>query len=114
MNAAHNATDTGSSKAPLKYAGSDRRIRTLRPASWLRPVVAGLCLLIAGAAAHAQTATATVPAGISPVAVGVNPVTNEVYVANSGDGTITAINGLTNSTTTITVGTTPSAVAVNP
>ncbi len=66
MNAAHNATDTGSSKAPLKYAGSDRRIRTLRPASWLRPVVAGRC----AAAAHAQTATATVPAGISPVAVG--------------------------------------------
>ena len=35
-----------------------------------------------------------------------NPVTNKIYVANSG-GTVTVIDGATNSTTTVTVGEVP-------
>ena len=61
----------------------------------------------------AQVVTATLPVGITPQAVAVNPVTNKVYVANGNDNTVTVIDGPTNNTTTITVGYGPSAVAVN-
>src|ERR1700690_475633 len=83
-------------------------------ASWLKAIFAGLCLLIAGGSTHAQTVTATVNAGKLPLAVGVNPATNKAYIANSGDNTVTAIDGSTNIATPITVGTAPSAVGVNP
>ncbi len=63
---------------------------------------------------HAQTVTATVPAGTSPRAVAVNPETNKIYVGNTGSGNVTVIDGATNSTSTVTVGTRPLAVAVNP
>ncbi len=45
----------------------------------------------------------------------VNPRTNRIYVTNSNDGTVSVIDGTTNSVVaTIPVGTTPQAVAVNP
>ena len=47
------------------------------------------------------------------MAVAVNPVTNKIYVANSS-GTVTVIDGATNTTTTVAAGTAPIAVAVNP
>ena len=70
-----------------------------------------------------NSTTATVGAGSHPRAVAVNPVTNQIYVANcgsecggSGNGNVTVIDGATNSTTTVTDpnATYPSAVAVNP
>jgi YVTN family beta-propeller protein len=43
----------------------------------------------------------------------VNSVTNKVYIANILDNTVTVIDGATNGTTTVTVGSGPEAVAVN-
>ena len=44
----------------------------------------------------------------------VNPITNQIYVANYGSNTVTVIDGATNNTTTVAAGTIPYAVAVNP
>ena len=62
----------------------------------------------------ATNATSTVSAGTSPQAMAVNPVTDKVYVVNTGSGTVTVIDGATNATSTVNVGATPDAVAVNP
>jgi YVTN family beta-propeller protein len=67
----------------------------------------------------ATNTTTTVAVGSTPADVAVNPVTNMVYVTNTGSGTVTVINGATNSTpasvnTTVTVGSGPLGVAVNP
>ena len=64
--------------------------------------------------AHAQWVTDSVPTGNNPHAIGVNPVTNRVYVANAGDGTLTIIDGATHSAMTIAVGSNPQALVVNP
>jgi len=71
----------------------------------------------------AQVVIATVPAGMYPAGVAANSATNYAYVANtscdlsnlpcSNPGTITVINGASNSTTTVDVGVAPYAVAVN-
>ena len=46
--------------------------------------------------------------GNSPSSVAVNPVTNKIYVANcSLGGTVTVIDGVTNTTTTVTAGINP-------
>jgi YVTN family beta-propeller protein len=50
---------------------------------------------------------------ISPHAVEVNPKTNKVYAVNSGDGTVTVMDGSANFTTTVRVGSEPVAIAVN-
>ncbi len=52
--------------------------------------------------------------GTDPQAVAVNPLTNTIYVANYGDGTMSVINGTTSAVSSVTVGTGPYAVAVNP
>ena len=65
--------------------------------------------------------TATVAVGRAPIAIAVNQVTNKIYVANRGNilanirGSVTEIDGATNSTTTIRDpnATFPSAIAVN-
>jgi DNA-binding beta-propeller fold protein YncE len=72
----------------------------------------------------AQVVTATIPAGIGPFGVAVNPATNKIYVANltcdvsnlpcPSPGTVTVIDGATNSTATVNVGVYPYAIAVNP
>ena len=64
--------------------------------------------------AQAETFLPAVPAGTVPVAVAVNPVTNKIYVANSGSDNVTVIDGATNATTTVAAGTWPQAVGVNP
>jgi len=61
-----------------------------------------------------QTATAAITVGASPVGAAVNPLTNKIYIANSGSNNVTVIDGLTNTTTTIPAGASPSGVAVNP
>jgi len=71
-------------------------------------------LFLAAVSASAQTVTATVSAGTNPDAVAVNPVTNKIYVANSGSSNVTVIDGASNSVSTVTTGSGPLAVAVNP
>jgi YVTN family beta-propeller protein len=44
----------------------------------------------------------------------VNPVTNKIYVANAKSNNVTVIDGATNGTTTVAVGTNPATVTVNP
>jgi YVTN family beta-propeller protein len=69
-----------------------------------------------------STATITDPNAISPYAVGVNHLTNKIYVANRGGypgpnhGNVTVLDGATNSTTTVTDPTAlaPQAVAIDP
>ena len=83
-----------------------------------------LSLAWASPSAVGQVTVATLPAGTSPFGVAVNSVTNKTYVANiacdinnlpcPSPGTVTVIDGATNSTTTLNVGVHPYAVAVNP
>jgi len=51
---------------------------------------------------------------VSPYSVGVNPVTNKIYVSDADAGGITAIDGATNALTTILPGTSWGSVAVSP
>ena len=68
--------------------------------------------LISGAT---NTVISTVTVGNGPMAVAVNSVTNQVYVANESGSNVTVIDGATNTmTTAVTVGNAPDAVAVNP
>ncbi len=47
--------------------------------------------------------------------VGVNPLTNGVYVANAGSNTVSVIDGNSNAVVaTVTTGATPLGVGVNP
>jgi DNA-binding beta-propeller fold protein YncE len=72
----------------------------------------------------AQQVIATVPVGPYPQSSAVNPVTNKIYVVNNncidypnpcaGNGTVTVIDGATLATNTVTVGSNPYGVAVNP
>jgi YVTN family beta-propeller protein len=56
----------------------------------------------------------TIPVGADPVAVAVNPKSNEVYVANSGSGTVSVIDAVTNRVTaTIGVHRQPVSIDVN-
>lgn len=50
---------------------------------------------------------------ISPRAVVVNPKTSKVYAVNTSNNTVTVINGLTKSTTTVGVGSEPMAISIN-
>ena len=71
-------------------------------------------LLLPAGNSSAQTVSATLPAGTAPQSVAVNPVSNQIYVANGGSNTVTVIDGATNATTTVAAGTVPRSVAVNP
>jgi YVTN family beta-propeller protein len=73
--------------------------------------VSALCL--AGRPLVAQTVISTPSMGSGPRAMVVNPVTNQVYVANFGSNNVTVIDGATNVVAnTVNVGTSPEAVAV--
>src|SRR5271165_3679525 len=73
-----------------------------------------LSLAVTLPSAVAQVTFATLPAGNSPTAVAVNSTTNKTYVANYSDGTVTVIDGNSNSVVaTVNVGVEPYAVAVN-
>src|SRR5260370_3514295 len=58
-----------------------------------------------------NNATTTVNAGSSPSAVAVNPLTNKIYVADSESNNVTVIDGGTNTTSTVSAGSGPFAVA---
>lgn len=98
---------------------------SLPKASCRQFVAAGILLfgLISLAAAQSQTTSVATGNGSHPYAVAVNPVTNQIYVADYGTASVTVINGSNNTQTTIPVGTNtatstpmvnPVAVAVNP
>jgi uncharacterized protein len=56
----------------------------------------------------------TVKMGTEPEAIAINPITNKIYVGNSGDGTVSVIDGTTDLVTaTVPVGDLPYVLAVN-
>ncbi len=64
--------------------------------------------------AVADTTAATISLGSTPYGVGVNPVTNKIYVSNTA-GWVSVIDGATNKVVdNIRVGTFPSRIGVNP
>ena len=61
------------------------------------------------------TVLTTVPVGTNPCAVGLNPATGKVYVANDGSDSVSVIDGKTDSVVaTVGVGDHPCAVGINP
>jgi YVTN family beta-propeller protein len=84
---------------------------SLRAGTWLALVAAFVSL---STVAAAQSFTVAVGVQGTPVAVALNPITGQIYVANNGSATVTVISGATESVVaTIPVGTTPSAIAVD-
>ena len=65
-------------------------------------------LLLLQAQARGQSVVATIAAAAGPIAV--NPNTNKIYIVSGG---VTVLDGATNSTTIISAGSTPLAVAAN-
>ena len=61
----------------------------------------------------ATDATRSITLGVDPVALAVNSVANEVYVANAGSGTVTLIDGATLTARTVKVGTNPQAIVAD-
>src|ERR1700712_1180829 len=92
------------------------RSRLLERIGQVLVAVAVLCvgLIAFPPIAEAQSVTSSLITGSTPYAVAVNPVTNKVYVANENSGTVTVIDGATNTTTAVAVEGTPHALAVNP
>lgn len=84
--------------------------------TWSR--LALLSALVLGATsgvARAQSLVATLPSGPSPTSVVVNPTTNMAYVSDNNVGTLTVVNGATNTATTLTTGEPNiTGLAVNP
>ncbi len=84
-------------------------------------VVLTFWILIASLPTQAQVVTATLPTDVFPDSVGVNSVTNKVYIANNcgtdpncqSAGTVTVIDGATLGSQSVTVGLYPYGVAVN-
>ena len=73
------------------------------------------CLFLAALTSlEAQKVTANVPTGQAPSSIAVNPVTGKIYVVNAIDGTVTVIDGKTNTTVTVSGIVTPAGIAVNP
>jgi YVTN family beta-propeller protein len=99
-----------------KRPGESKRRLYTRGGRVRLQVAAMACVAVLAVAvpAGAQRVTTTVSVGSAPFAVAVNPVTNQIYVANDNSNTVTVINGATNATTTVSAGSAPSAVAANP
>ena len=57
--------------------------------------------------------TGTVSVGSVPAAIGINDLTNRVYVVNLNSSTITVIDGSIKTTTTVTPGAQPNTVAID-
>ena len=96
-------------------SGGRRRAKWTRHPGALSMCAALMVILLGGPMrGYSQTVVATVPAGLSPYAVAVNPATNKIYVPNLGSDSVTVIDGATNNTATVQVGVRPVAAAVNP
>jgi YVTN family beta-propeller protein len=61
-----------------------------------------------------NTVSTTIPVGDLPSAIAVSPDGSYVYVTNTGSGTVSLVNTVTNTVTTIPVGNSPGSVAVSP
>lgn len=81
----------------------------LTPCIVLRPLFLFGALAFLNVASWGQTVTATFP-GAHRVAL--NPVTNKIYLV--GDTGVTVVDGATNATTLVPVGSNPASIAVNP
>ena len=86
----------------------------LKVLSWILRRRSGFLLLGLMAISAQLIGQSLVGTGSQPFAVAVNPATNKIYVVNNGPGTVTIIDGATNTTETERVGGTPVAIAVNP
>jgi YVTN family beta-propeller protein len=81
---------------------------------------AGLCALLFAAAAlvtspaRGQSITATVTDNNQPRGIAIDPVTNKIYFADAGSGTVTVVDGATNAVSTVSGGNSSWAVVVNP
>src|SRR5665213_1581137 len=64
----------------------------------LKVAVVLMLLALADRQLAAQTVTSSLPVGMTPSALAVNPVTNQIYIANYASGTATMINRGTNTT----------------
>ncbi|WP_158302191.1 S-layer homology domain-containing protein [Paenibacillus mesophilus] len=69
--------------------------------------------LSAPQAVSADTALGNVTTGNGPYSTVVNPVTNQIYIANEQDSSITVVDGATRETKTIITMSHPTAIAVN-
>jgi len=89
----------------------------MRRAAQLSNAVLAVVFVVAPLPALAQTLIGTINVGVVPVGVGVNPVTNRVYVTNAGNetDTVSVIDATTDTViATVPVGSDPIGVAVNP
>lgn len=80
---------------------------------WLSCAAVAAALTVAfPGSINAQVFTTSLLAGYQPDALAVNPVTNEIYVANYGSNNVTVIDGAANDVWGVTVGIQPRALAV--
>jgi YVTN family beta-propeller protein len=106
---------TGCSRSGDECPGSSRRLvtsKSLRASTW---IVLFTAVILASPRAGAQSFTMSVPAGTTPTAVAVNPLTGQLYIADNGGASVTVVSGSNNAVVaTIPVGTNPSAIAIDP
>src|SRR5690349_21508662 len=96
----------------LWWADQTRLLQRLMLAALLVAVIA-LGLRIPRVHA-AEAVVATIGVGDLPLGVGVNAITNRIYVANAGSNAVSVIDGVTNTVVaTVAVGTGPLGVGVN-
>jgi len=90
----------------------------LRGAFLITAVTLAISIQAPAATAQVLAGTVTLPAGTQPKAIAVNPATGKVYTANSGNATISVIDGQTPlappATITLPAGSSPASLAVNP
>ena len=91
------------------------------PPGWIAPTtlkgaaVLILVLSFTGRPLAAQSTTSTITVGSAPDSVAINPITNQIFVANGANKTVSVINGADDSVAaTVTMGNNPFAVAVDP
>ncbi len=93
----------------------------MQPTPPVRWLILALTLVTASLPALAQVVTAILPTGVEPYAAAINPTTNQIYVVNdcgndatcNSLGTVTVINGASNSTASVNVGAYPYLAAVD-
>jgi|HubBroStandDraft_1064217.scaffolds.fasta_scaffold62794_2 YVTN family beta-propeller protein len=94
--------------------------RGLTPVLVVAGTLASTLVTLMPAIAHAASVTPaaaavhTIPVGSNPDALAVDASTDTIYVANYSDGTVSVIDGTTQTVTqTITVGSDPTAIGVD-
>src|SRR5271155_2974158 len=90
-----------------------------RPLMAIRRIVIAACILALSSAVLAQTLQGNIPVGSYPQAIAVNSFTDRIYALDEPSNQITEIDGVTNTTTAIPLGSNPQqslygALAINP